>query len=49
MLNSTHYYIIKISNKQELQQTAFNHLPDIDFKDFINLDKNKIQKHFFPY
>ena len=24
-LNSAHYFIMKIPNKQELQQTAFNH------------------------
>ena len=35
-LNSTHYFIMKIPNKQELQQIAFNHSSDIDFKDFMN-------------
>ena len=30
---------MKIANKQELQQIAFNHLSDIDFKDFMNLYK----------
>ena len=30
-LNSTHYFVMKISNKTELQQTAFTHLLDIDF------------------
>ena len=30
---------MKIPNKWELQQTAFNHSSDIDFKDFINLYK----------
>ena len=30
-LNSTHYFIMKIPNKKELQQTAFNHSSDIDF------------------
>ena len=34
-LNSTHYFIIKIPNKGEIQQIAFNHSPDIDFKNFI--------------
>ena len=24
-INSTHYFIMKIANKQELQQIAFNH------------------------
>ena len=39
-LNSTHYFIIKIPNKQELQRIAFNHSSDIDFKDVMNLYKN---------
>ena len=30
-LNSTHYFIKKIQNKRELQQTGFNHSSDIDF------------------
>ena len=34
-----HYFIMKIPNKRELQQTAFNHSSDIDFKDFMNLYK----------
>ena len=29
--NSTHFFIMKISNKRELQQIATNHLSDIDF------------------
>ena len=36
-LNVTHYFIMKIPNKRELQQIAFNHLPDTDFKDFMKL------------
>ena len=31
-LNSTHYFVLKISNKRELQQTAFNHSSGIDFQ-----------------
>ena len=38
-LNSTHYFIMKIPNKQEFQQTEFNHSSDIDSKDFMNLYK----------
>ena len=38
-LNSTNYFIMKIPNRQELQQIAFNHSPDIDFKDFVNVYK----------
>ena len=33
-LNSTHFLIMKIPHKRELQQTGLNHLSDIDFKDF---------------
>ena len=30
-LNSTHYFIMKIRNKRERRQIAFNHSSDIDF------------------
>ena len=30
-LNSTQYLVLKIPNKRELQQIAFNHSSDIDF------------------
>ena len=36
-LNSTHFFIIKISNKREPQQIAVNNLSDIDFKGFIKI------------
>ena len=36
-LNSKHYFIMKIPNKQEFQQTAFNRSSDIYFKGFMNL------------
>ena len=35
--NSTHFFIIKIPNKRELQQTAINHSSDINTKDFIEI------------
>ena len=38
-LNSTHYFIMKIENKRQLQQIAFNHSSDIDFKNFMDLCK----------
>ena len=38
-LNSTHFLIMKIPNKRELQQIALNHSSDIDFKDFIKIYK----------
>ena len=43
-LNLTHYFILKIQNKRELQQFAFNHSSDIDFEDFMNLYKKFIEK-----
>ena len=36
-LNSTHYLIMKINNKIELQNIAINHSADIDFKDFMKI------------
>ena len=36
-LNSTHFFIMEITNKRELQQTALNHSSDIDFKDFMKI------------
>ena len=38
-LNSTHYFVMKISNKRELQQIASNNSSDVDFQDFMNLYK----------
>ena len=38
-LNSTHFFIMTIPNKRELQQIALNHSTDIDFKDFIKIYK----------
>ena len=38
-LNSTHFFIMKIFNKRELQQIALNHSSDIDFKDFMKIYK----------
>ena len=37
--NSTHFFIMKIPNKRELQQIALNHSSDIDFKDFMKIYK----------
>ena len=42
-LSSTHYFIMKIQNKRDLQQISFNHSADIEFEDFINLTKNVTQ------
>ena len=45
-LNSTHYFVMKIPSKRELQQIAFNHSLDINFQDFMNLCKRCTAK---PY
>ena len=36
-LNTSHFFIAKISNKRELQQIAINHSSDINTKDFANI------------
>ena len=38
-LNSTHFFVMKVPNRRELQQIALNHSSDIDFKDFMNIYK----------
>ena len=46
-LNSTHYLIMKIHNKRELQQTAINHSADIDYKDFLNIYRNCTKRPYY--
>ena len=36
-LNSTHYLIMKINNKTELQNIAINHSANIDYQDFMQI------------
>ena len=36
-LNLTHYLIMKINNRKELQNIAINHSADINYKDFKNI------------
>ena len=45
-LNTTHFVIVKIPNKRELQQIEISHSSDIDFKDFIKIYKKCTDK---PY
>ena len=45
-LNSTHYLIMKINNKRELQNIAINHSADIDYKDFMKIYRECIKE---PY
>ena len=43
-LNSTHYLIMKINNKRELQNIAINHSADIDYKDFVKIYRECTKK-----
>ena len=45
-LNSTHFFIMKIPNKRELQRIALNHLSDINSKDFIKIYKKYIDERY---
>ena len=45
-LNSTHFFILKIPNKRELEQTVLNHSSDIDFKDFMKTYKKCTAKSY---
>ena len=45
-LNARHYFTIKIPNKGGLQQIGSNHLSDIEFKDFMKLDKDYTKEPF---
>ena len=45
-LNSTHFFIMKIPNKREIQQIALNHSSDIDFKDFMKIFKKYTKESY---
>ena len=45
-LNSTHYLIMKINNKRELQNIAINHSADIDYKDFMKIYRECTREPF---
>ena len=36
-LNSTHYFVMKIPNKRQVQQITFNYSSDNNFQDFESL------------
>ena len=49
---STHYLIMKIQNKRELQNIATNHSASIDYNDFMKIYKKCTKKctiFFFDY
>ena len=45
-LNSTHYLIMKINNKRELQNIAINHSADMDCQDFMNIYRGCTKEPF---
>ena len=45
-LNSTHYLIMKVNTRKELQNIALNDSADIDYNDFVRIYKECITK---PY
>ena len=46
-LNSTHYLVVKINNKRELQNIAINYSADIDHKDFVKIYRECSKKISF--
>ena len=45
-LNSTHYLIMKINNKRELQNIAINHSADNDYKNFMKIYRERTKEPF---
>ena len=45
-LNSTRHFIMKVTNKRELQKIVFSHSSDIDFRQFVNLYKKYTVKSY---
>ena len=45
-LNSTHYFIMKINNRKELQNIPINHSADIDYNNFVRIYRECTRK---PY
>ena len=45
-LNSTHYLILKINSRKELQYISINHSADIDYKDFMKVYRECTKEPF---
>ena len=45
-LNSTHYLIMEINHRKELQNIAINHSADIDYKDFMKIYRECTKEPF---
>ena len=46
-LNTTHYLIMKINNRRELQNIVTDHFADIDYQDFKKIYRECTKKHIF--
>ena len=46
-LNSTHYLIMKINNRRELQNIAIDHSADIDYKNFMKIYRECTKETFY--
>ena len=46
ILNSTHFLIMKINSRKELQNIAINHYADIDYKDFMKIYRECTKEPF---
>ena len=46
MLDSTHYLIMKINSKRELQNIAINHSANIDYQDFMKIYRECTKEPF---
>ena len=45
-LKSAHYFVMKTPIKRELQETTFNHSPDIDFQYFMHFYKKSTAEQY---
>ena len=45
--SSTLYFIMKIPKKRELQQMTFNYTSDIEYEEFMNLNKKHTTKPYY--
>ena len=48
-LNSTHYLIVNINKRRELQNIAINHSADTDYKDFMKIHKKCTSEPYIFY
>ena len=46
-LNLTHYLIMKINNRKELQNITVNHSADIDYDNFVRIYRKCTRKPYY--